>query len=382
MRTPPFLLLFGLTACFDQPTGTDSGQTDTGPQACSENGCGPTDSAETEGVQTLTLHRDQVMGTLTDFPLLVSIDDPENEIFALAHRHGDNLLFQDADGQVLDHELEHYDPAAGVLVAWVRLPTLRDEHDTVLTLHYVDTPAAPQATHAVWDAHFVGVWHLDEAPNNDAEGYLDSNAYQNHATPSNFSAAVSSTDGSGRIAGGLRLRSEDDTRLTVPNNHSLDVEQVTMEAWVMPEVSPHQGRVLEHAREANGHSAIYGLLISPSGTEVTSEFYNFNGNVAPLSSGDTLALGQWNHVVATYDGSQAVLYVNGHPVDSSSGHADTPLIEALTGLGLGIGNQLERSRGLEGSLDEVRLSNVARSPEWIATQYNNQSSPESFYSLR
>jgi len=386
MRTAPFLLLFGLTACVDQSTDSgDTGQTDTGTRQARDGktDCRPIDNAESEGVQTLTIHRDRVAGTLTDFPLLVALDDPENEIFALAHRSGDNLLFQDADGVTLDHELERYDPDAGNLVAWVRLPTISDEDDTVLSIHYVDTPSAQQATDAVWDANFVGVWHLDEAPANDEESYLDSSAFQNHATPSNFpSGNVSTRDGTGRIAGGMRLSSDDDTRLTVPNNSSLDVEQVTMEAWVMPNPNLLQGRVMEHTREANGHSAIYGLLISPSGTEVTSEFYNSNGNVTPLSSGDTLALGQWNHVVATYDGSKAVLYVNGQRVDSSSGHAETPLIETLTGLGLGIGNQLERSRGLEGSLDEVRLSNVARSPEWIATQYNNQSSPESFYSLR
>src|SRR5207302_7471913 len=32
-----------------------------------------------------------------------------------------------------------------------------------------------------------------------------------------------------------------------------------------------------------------------------------------------------------------------------------------------------------GSMDEVRLSNVARSADWIATEYNNQSSPAAFY---
>ncbi len=34
-----------------------------------------------------------------------------------------------------------------------------------------------------------------------------------------------------------------------------------------------------------------------------------------------------------------------------------------------------------GNLDEVRVSNTARSSDWIATEYNNQSSPSSFYSL-
>ena len=35
----------------------------------------------------------------------------------------------------------------------------------------------------------------------------------------------------------------------------------------------------------------------------------------------------------------------------------------------------------EGSEDEVRVSNIARSAQWISTEYNNQNSPASFYSL-
>jgi len=34
-----------------------------------------------------------------------------------------------------------------------------------------------------------------------------------------------------------------------------------------------------------------------------------------------------------------------------------------------------------GYLDEVRVSNVVRTADWIATEYNNQNSPATFYSL-
>jgi hypothetical protein len=35
----------------------------------------------------------------------------------------------------------------------------------------------------------------------------------------------------------------------------------------------------------------------------------------------------------------------------------------------------------DGILDEVRISNSARSAFWISTEYNNQNSPATFYSL-
>ena len=34
-----------------------------------------------------------------------------------------------------------------------------------------------------------------------------------------------------------------------------------------------------------------------------------------------------------------------------------------------------------GSVDEARISNVARSADWVMTEYNNQSSPSTFYTL-
>jgi hypothetical protein len=35
----------------------------------------------------------------------------------------------------------------------------------------------------------------------------------------------------------------------------------------------------------------------------------------------------------------------------------------------------------DGLLDELRVSNTARSADWIATEYNNQSNPSAFLSV-
>jgi hypothetical protein len=36
---------------------------------------------------------------------------------------------------------------------------------------------------------------------------------------------------------------------------------------------------------------------------------------------------------------------------------------------------------MNGGLDEVRIATVARNPAWVGTEYNNQSSPATFYSV-
>ena len=53
----------------------------------------------------------------------------------------------------------------------------------------------------------------------------------------------------------------------------------------------------------------------------------------------------------------------------------------LTGTHFDLGREQIDGENFSGILDEARLSNVARSADWIATEYNNQSSPATFYAL-
>jgi len=45
------------------------------------------------------------------------------------------------------------------------------------------------------------------------------------------------------------------------------------------------------------------------------------------------------------------------------------------------GDTANGSEYLDGSLDEVRISTTTRSADWIATEYQNESSPSTFYSI-
>jgi len=71
------------------------------------------------------------------------------------------------------------------------------------------------------------------------------------------------------------------------------------------------------------------------------------------------------------------LYVNG-VLDISNTDTSTVLRSSTKGLQLLIYNG---STSFNGLLDEVEISNAARSGDWIATQYNNHSSPATFYSV-
>ncbi|MFH1521336.1 MAG: hypothetical protein ABIF18_00085, partial [archaeon] len=78
----------------------------------------------------------------------------------------------------------------------------------------------------------------------------------------------------------------------------------------------------------------------------------------------------------------AYLYSNGKE-DVYGGDYNPGAIDGTVNNPLVIGSQQTNTdfNYYTGLIDEVRISNVARSAGWIATEYNNQFSPDSFYSV-
>jgi hypothetical protein len=86
----------------------------------------------------------------------------------------------------------------------------------------------------------------------------------------------------------------------------------------------------------------------------------------------TIALSNniWYHMVATYDGTTQRLYVNGSLAASAGGTGSFSSPYALF-----IGGTEYLGDYMVGTVDEVRISSIARSPDWIKAEYNNQNAP-------
>ena len=73
------------------------------------------------------------------------------------------------------------------------------------------------------------------------------------------------------------------------------------------------------------------------------------------------------------------LYVNG--VLSGSASQTFFNLDSLTRPYSIGGHPTLTAYNFNGTIDEARISNVARSADWIATEYYNQNGPSSFYSM-
>jgi hypothetical protein len=98
-----------------------------------------------------------------------------------------------------------------------------------------------------------------------------------------------------------------------------------------------------------------------------------------------VTLGAWNYVTISRTATTTSFYLNGN-ADGSSGVSGVTTAGQVSGIGADGKGTIDAGEQFLGLIDEVRLSasstsGGARSADWIKTEYNNQNSPATFYSL-
>ncbi len=306
---------------------------------------------------------------LQNFPLLIAIDD--SDLAGSAQADGDDILFTAANGTTqLAHEIESY--AAGVLVAWVSLPILSASQDTTIFLYYGDPSASNQENAAaVWSHGYAAVWHLAGSYSGTPNEVIDSSGNGNHGQ-----AGTAPTQSTGRIGMGQDFESGNSEYLQVDHGGNLDFaaanSQFTISAWVRPESLGAWQSILSKGA-ASPFDQWLGLDNSIPGVP------GFELDSSVLAATGTLSSGSWTYLAFTWDHLDMRVQINGVDDVSSlarildlSDSSDTSYIGAIDA---GAGDPFD------GVLDEVRVSAMTRSSDWLRTEFNNQSDPGAFSSL-
>jgi len=331
--------------------------------------------------RTITIDHTKVANSdQTNFPVLVSGTYTDMATVAnggsLTNSNGYDVVFTaDAAGTTpLPFEREFYNPSSGAFTYWVKIPTLSYTTDTTVYLFYGNSSITSDQANktAVWDANYVGVWHL---PNGTTLSSADSTNNANAGTITGATASSGQIDGAASFSGGQDV--------SIGANAGIQPSNLTLSFW-FNRGSSSQGsyaHVLEKGTDQ--HGAPYGSYFAQfQGTDSTSIFVGLgftdnsdDGWAAPTGS---IAANTWYYLTMTYDGNSIKVYQNGTLMYS---HANTRTI-FYDGTPLTLGANNTGSGGFEeylnGIVDEVRLSKVGRSADWIATEYKNQSSSSSF----
>ena len=292
---------------------------------------------------------------LTDFPLLVRVDNSRIEYDATNPVVPDVRFYDGEIATALDFEVERWNPE-GDSYFWVRIPALEDtDAGRSLWIYYGNEapPAAPAAS-AVWTDSFVGVWHMQEAAGG---GVTDSTGNGHDAT----------LDGGGvqlRVAdplGGALLVDASSSVLRVPAAASLFPGQsVTLEGWANPaRVDSASRRAIVRMRDSFELRSIAEDSGDP-GTAQGAVWFETSTERNVTASGPT-AQDTWTYFAMTFDqaSGEFSLYRNG-ALDQTRDPPAEPMVDA--------GTDLEMGLEAYGLIDEVRVSSVARSAAWMSAQ--------------
>jgi hypothetical protein len=303
---------------------------------------------------------------LEQFPIRVALTS-ERFDFTASTESGADLRVVDDAGRPLPFEIELWDPEASTAEVWVRLPALEDGARIWLYHGNIDAEAAEDPP-AVFARDYLAVWHMGPE--------------LGEATGAEPLGDAGTSDATGRIG---RARGFDGTSAHLrpaPEPALLDVFEAgaTLSAWVLVDTFGQggYGRILDHA---SVNTAIDGWSlgvagVADGGTIDTLRFaYGYSlmqGDWRPVA---TLSPGTWHHVAVAYVAGDVStvpqFYVDGSPIETVATveiaegvpNQATTTQPAIGALGPGA------SRFFDGSIDELRVSGVVRSPQWIAAEH-------------
>lgn len=281
---------------------------------------------------------------LADVPVLIRLHTG-NFSFPDAKEDGSDLRFVAADDKTpLKYHIEKFDPSEEIALVWVKAPNINGGKKDSIWVYYGNSSAeAGQDSGGTYDVNHIAVYHFGEegAPK-------DSTAYGNNA--SDFSAkSVAALAGSGAA-----FSASD--RMSVPEPASLDFSKgFTFSAWVRP------GQSSGNAQLFSWNDGKQSISVGLEG----SKPYLSVSALQPVTTPKTASLtpGQWQHLaVALTPGERAVVYIDGIEAASSAftGTVPAPSAEMVIG------------SSFQGDIDEVQVSNTARTAGWIKQAVQSQ----------
>jgi hypothetical protein len=301
----------------------------------------------------------------------------------------DLIFTSDAAGATpLSWEFESYNPATGAVNIWVRFPTISS--GTVVYAWYGKSSIVTLQTtaSATWSSNFLAVYHMKEDPSGAAPQIDDSTVNSSPGTANGGMTAAQQVGG--EIGGSLSFAGGSYyATLANPVNFSFErTDSWSVSLWVKPAANTSSGLLTK--QQITPFVSGWNLFQRGGSSNPTMAL-----ELASVVAGSRMAVntvsqwptGMWHHVTATYNGSSAASGVNIY-VDGVS----QPLSTIADSLGTNsiITSSVAQINGRSGASflgaateDEVRVyaKGVVLSPGWVTAEYNNQSSPGTFFSI-
>ncbi len=280
--------------------------------------------------------------------------------FGSAREDGSDIRFVASDGKtLLPYQIEKYDSLLNEAFVWVKLPDVKPAGKETFYVYYGNTdtamPAAAKATEA-FDENYSLVYHFAEL----AAAPVDASSNANNAE------TVASISESALIGNGLRLLGS--APIQIPAKPSLQWQQgqpLTLSFWIKP-TSLQDNAILFSRSEG---TKTFRLLLN-QGVAVLE----LADGSSPQRSQPAAAIAPavWTHLAVVADGKSLQLFVNGAVYGTLTG-ALPSLNSPISIGGLPAESNTSGATAFVGEIDELTLSNTARTAAWVKLASINQS---------
>lgn len=251
---------------------------------------------------------------------------------------------------------------------------LNSTTDTEFYIYYGNAAASDYAVtdtygrNNVWSS-YDNVYHMQEDPSGTAPQIIDSTSNNRDGTSAGSMTSADLVNG--QLGKSLDFDGSDDY-LSVSSFGKTSTSHVTVEAWVRPDVTNVNHYIVDESGTASYGGGLMLRIKNDSGVR----FWQQDAGWA-LNSASSLTAGNFYYLVGVYDGTKQYIYIDGvEDVNNTLGAQ-----QARNAANPRIGSSNLLGGPVNGLIDEVRISGSARSADWISTQYKNQNSASTFYSL-
>ncbi len=261
-------------------------------------------------------------GEVADAPVLIRLHTGNFDFFSANDNGSDLRLIAGDDKTELKFHFEKWDVGNELALVWVSIPKLLPQ--TEVYLYFGNEKAASAANpKATYDAASA-VYHFAEPEGNPQ----DSGPNSLHAVQSSAQPVVASFSNGGAGFNGSQS-------VTLPPLNASS--GFSFAVWIKP-------------------SSLDGILIQSDGLRVLLEggMVKVQAGASSLVSSTALSADKWHHLGLTVSDALRV-YVDGKPAGEAQGAA------LPTG-------SITLGTGFRGEMDEVQVSGVARTADWIAVQ--------------
>jgi len=285
--------------------------------------------------------------SVIDFPLLVRLDSGDFD-FAQAQSDGRDLRFTTASGATLPYQIEHWDAVDGHAAVWVKIPTITGNSKQEIKMHWgksgVDSLSRGSSVFSASNG-YASVIHLGDTLTDEIGTTSPSNVNTN-VSNGLIGKARRFASGNGILCG---------TSVTGLPTGSMPF---STGVWIRTASSP--SNILAWGLEQQNGKVQMQLASPPS---IRMDCYFGGANL----TGSAAISSEWTYVVHTFQNSGARLYVNGLLDTSNKGGSMNLQNTSRYYLGGWWGNY-----NFVGDMDEVRISHVVRSADWVKLEYENQ----------